>query len=73
MTVSISDLFEDYRFTGGLRFPTSFSGGEYFLRYEDVSKRIDKSLIWYYQHERAQYSFQPAWFPPVEAKPAPLL
>ena len=69
MTVSISDLFEDYRFTGGLRFPTSFSGGEYFLRYEDVSKRIDKSLIWYYQHERAQYSFQPAWFPPVEAKP----
>lgn len=69
MTVSVSDLFEDYRFTGGLRFPTSFSGGEYFLRYEDLSKRLDKSIIWYYQHEREQYSFQPLWFPVVEAKP----
>lgn len=66
-TMSITDLFEDYRFTGGIRFPTSFSGGEYFLKYDDLSKRIDKSLTWYYSSERNQYSFQPIWYPVVEA------
>jgi Tol biopolymer transport system component len=66
-TMSITDLFEDYRFTGGIRFPTSFSGGEYFLRYDDVSKRIDKSLTWYYGNEQSQYSFQPIWFNVVDA------
>lgn len=68
-TVSISDLFEDYRFIGGFRFPTSFTGGEYFLKYEDLSKRLDKSLTWYYQHQREEYSFQPVWFPTVEGAP----
>lgn len=66
-TVSISDLFEDYRFTGGLRFPTSFSGGEYFLQYEDLKKRLDKKLVWYYQKTGGQYSFQPTWYPVVDA------
>lgn len=69
MTVSISDLFEDHRFVGGLRFPTSFTGGEYFLRYENLRTRIDKSLTWYYQHQRQQYDFQPVWFPVVEGTP----
>ncbi|MBC8047730.1 MAG: PD40 domain-containing protein [Fimbriimonadaceae bacterium] len=66
-TISITDLFEDYRFTGGIRFPTSFSGGEYFLTYEDLRSRIDKRLTWYYSSERNQYTFQPVWFPVVEA------
>ncbi len=66
-TVSISDLFEDYRFTGGVRFPTTFSGGEYFLTYEDLKRRLDKRLTWYYQNERASYTFQPVWFPVVDA------
>lgn len=66
-TMSITDLFEDYRYTGGIRFPTSFSGGEYFLKYEDLSKRIDKSLTWYYSSEKNQYTFQPLWFPVVDA------
>ncbi len=66
-SVSVSDLFEDYRFTGGLRFPTSFSGGEYYLAYDDIKKRIDKKITWYYQSEGAQYSFQPTWYPVVDA------
>jgi len=66
-TVSISDLFEDYRFTGGIRFPTSFSGGEYYLSYDDLKHRLDKKLTWYYQSENAQYTFQPTWYPLVDA------
>jgi len=66
-TVSISDLFEDYRFTGGMRFPTSFSGGEYYLSYDDLKHRIDKKLTWYYQTDKAQYTFQPLWYPVVDA------
>ncbi len=66
-TVSISDLFEDYRFTGGIRFPTSFSGGEYYMSYEDLKHRLDKKLLWYYQSESAQYTFQPYWYPVVDA------
>ncbi|MBP9797089.1 MAG: hypothetical protein KBD42_13665, partial [Chitinophagales bacterium] len=66
-TVSISDLFEDYRFTGGIRFPTSFSGGEYYLSYSDLKRRLDKKVTWYYQTEKAQYTFQPQWYPLVDA------
>lgn len=66
-TMSITDLFEDYRFTGGIRFPTSFTGGEYFLRFDDLRKRIDKSITWYYGNEKNQYSFQPVWFNVVDA------
>ena len=66
-SVSVSDLFEDYRFTGGLRFPTSFSGGEYFMTYEDIKNRFDKKITWYYQKEGAQYNFQPQWYPIVDA------
>ena len=66
-TVSISDLFEDYRFTGGIRFPTSFSGGEYYLSYDDLKHRLDKKLTWYHQSESAQYTFQPYWYPLVDA------
>ena len=66
-TVSINDLFEDYRFTGGMRFPTSFSGGEYYLSYDDLKHRIDKKITWYHQTEKTQYNFQPFWYPVVDA------
>ncbi|MFN3940779.1 MAG: hypothetical protein ACK4IY_09325, partial [Chitinophagales bacterium] len=67
LAMSISDLFEDYRFTGGFRFPTSFDGGEYFVQYEDLKHRFDKRFTYYYHHQRAQYTFQPIWFPVVDA------
>lgn len=68
LAMSISDLFEDYRFTGGFRFPTSFDGGEYFLQYEDLKHRWDKRLTYYYHHQREQYTFQPVWFPVVDSR-----
>jgi hypothetical protein len=44
---SITDLFEDYVVTGGIRFPTSFNGSEYFLVFDNRKKRIDKEFAVY--------------------------
>lgn len=41
------DLFEDYSFKGGVRFPTSFNGTEYFLVFDDNKKRIDRQYAFY--------------------------
>ncbi|MFZ1824461.1 MAG: hypothetical protein WAU21_02595 [Chitinophagales bacterium] len=68
LAMSISDLFEDYRFTGGFRFPTTFDGGEYFVQYEDLKHRWDKRLTYYYHYQREQYTFQPVWFPVVDSR-----
>lgn len=45
--VGISDLFEDYKLVTGFRMPTNFSGGEYFVRFDNLRKRIDKRIILY--------------------------
>ncbi len=48
--IGMSDLFEDYRITGGLRYPFIFSfdgmnNTEFFLSYEDRMKNLDKQLV----------------------------
>lgn len=68
ITLSISDLFEDYRITGGFRIPTSFTGSEYFITYENLRKRIDKKLLAYHKVDRAAYDASPIWFEPIQAK-----
>src|SRR5690606_9796912 len=45
--VVIKDLFEDYEFEGGVRFPPSFDGAEYYGIYRDKKHRLDKSLSLY--------------------------
>ena len=40
ITLSISDLMEDYRFSGGFRIPTSFSGSEYFMRFDHLKNTL---------------------------------
>ena len=45
--VVIKDLFEDYEFEGGIRFPPSFDGAEYYAIYRDKKHRLDKSLSLY--------------------------
>lgn len=48
--VGTSDLFEDYRFTGGFRFDLgSFTIPEYFVSYENLKKRLDKQIMFYRQ------------------------
>ncbi|MFT7589268.1 MAG: hypothetical protein ACI959_001485, partial [Limisphaerales bacterium] len=65
INVSAADLFEDYRFIGGFRIPTSFSGSEYFITYQDNHKRLDWRLLYYYQSNRRQYGFDEALNLPV--------
>jgi hypothetical protein len=43
--VGMSDLFEDYRITGGMRFSFDLNNNEYFLSYEDRMKNIDRQAI----------------------------
>lgn len=43
--VGLSDLFEDYRIDGGVRLATDLKNNEYYMSYEDLSKRLDKQLI----------------------------
>ncbi len=44
---TVDDLFEDYRFEGGVRFPTSFNGSEYFLVFDNDKYLIDKRFALY--------------------------
>jgi len=43
--VGMSDLFEDYRIDGGVRLSFDLANNEYYLSYEDLSKRLDKQLL----------------------------
>jgi Tol biopolymer transport system component len=43
--IGMSDLFEDYRIVGGMRFSGDLNSNEYFLSYENRIKNIDKQLV----------------------------
>ncbi len=67
LTMSISDLMEDYRITGGFRIPTSLKGSEYFVSYEAMKKRLDKKFLLYRKTGLNAYDFAPNWYNPVLA------
>jgi hypothetical protein len=43
--IGMSDLFEDYRITGGMRFSGDLKSNEFFLSHEDRMKNIDKQIV----------------------------
>jgi hypothetical protein len=43
--IGMSDLFEDYRITGGMRFSGDFNSNEFFLSYENRMKNIDRQIV----------------------------
>jgi hypothetical protein len=47
LKVGTSDLFEDYRITGGVRFAGNFDSNEYLLSFENLRKRWNKQLIFH--------------------------
>jgi Tol biopolymer transport system component len=47
--VGATDLFEDYRLIGGVRFATDFDSNEYLLSVENLKKRIDRQIIFHRQ------------------------
>lgn len=44
-----SDVFENYRFSAGVRFPFSMDSKEFFISYEDREKRLDKEILLFRQ------------------------
>lgn len=44
-----SDLFEDHKFTGGMRLSTDLRNNEYFLMYENLKNRWDKKFVFHQQ------------------------
>jgi hypothetical protein len=46
ITISLDDLMEDYKLTGGLRVPFSFRGLTYFLQYENFRNKIDWGITY---------------------------
>ncbi len=47
LKINFKDLFEDHEIEGGVRFPTTFNGAEYFLVYRNKKKRLDKEFAFY--------------------------
>ncbi|OFX17872.1 MAG: hypothetical protein A2033_18260 [Bacteroidetes bacterium GWA2_31_9] len=45
MKIGTTDLFEDYKITGGFRFAGNFNSNEYLLSFENLKKRLDKQII----------------------------
>ncbi len=66
--LGITDLFEDYRITGGFRLPTNISGSEYFVSFEDFKKRLDKKYTYYRRVQNRAFDFPGQWFLPVNTK-----
>ena len=66
--LSTTDLFEDYRFTGGFRIPTSLGGNEYFFSFDDIKKRLDKKYTFYRRVDAKQYDAAPFWAYPLYGK-----
>lgn len=42
-----SDMFKDYRLIGGARLDINLRGLEYYVQYENLKNRLDKSVIYY--------------------------
>lgn len=45
LTASLNDMMENHRFTAGFRLPVNFSGMAGFLQYENVTRRVDWSIL----------------------------
>ncbi|MFK7984064.1 MAG: hypothetical protein AB8G86_29075 [Saprospiraceae bacterium] len=71
MKTNFKDLFEDYVFELGARFPTSFDGDEYFLTFKNKKKRLDKTFTAYRKTKR--YSLNNNSFAPERTREIVLL
>lgn len=47
--MGLSDVFEDYKITGGFRYSGNLTSNEYLLMFDDLSKRLDKRFMLYRQ------------------------
>ncbi len=54
-TMGVSDLFEDYRITGGVRVLGNLRGADYFFRYKNLKNRLDQKLTFFRHGEKKQF------------------
>jgi hypothetical protein len=47
--IGIADLFDDYKISGGFRLSGDLNSNEYFMGYENLKKRVDKSVAFFRQ------------------------
>ncbi len=56
----ISDLMEDHKIIGGFRVPFNFKGFETYIKYINLKKRIDKSILYYRRSDKTEFNVQDA-------------
>lgn len=49
LSVSLDDIMEDYRFTGGVRLPLNFSGFSYFFEFQNYRRKVDWKVTYFRQ------------------------
>lgn len=47
--IGVNDLMNDYKITGGFRLSGDLNSNEYFMSYDNLRKRVDKSVSFYRQ------------------------
>jgi hypothetical protein len=67
ITVSLNDVLENQRFTGGIRLPINLQGSAYFLQYENFERRWDWGLL-FLRTENLQ-NINVVYVDPVSGKP----
>ncbi|MCB0508522.1 MAG: hypothetical protein KDD21_09495 [Bacteroidetes bacterium] len=55
-----SDLMEDHKIIGGFRIPFNFKGFETYIKYINLKKRIDKSILYYRRSDRINFNVEDA-------------
>jgi hypothetical protein len=52
----VSDLMEDHKIIGGFRIPFDFKGFETYVKYINLKKRIDKSILYYRKSDKINFN-----------------
>lgn len=47
--LGLTDLFEDYKITAGVRLAGNLTGNEYLLSFQNLKKRLDKTILYHRQ------------------------
>ncbi|XZF12533.1 hypothetical protein ACTHGU_12130 [Chitinophagaceae bacterium MMS25-I14] len=58
ISVSLNDVLENHRFTGGVQLPTGLTGTAYFLQYENFTRRVDWGLLYLRSQQNYTYDLQ---------------
>lgn len=66
--LGISDLMEDFKFSGAFRIPLALDGTEYMFSFSYLKKRFDYKLTYYRKVEKAAFEFQDGSNLPIKNK-----